>query len=123
MTHQETNMRTQTTTHRILGVPQYDTDVDLLDLVIARKFMEEYGDLACTYLSRKRLEGLYDLWLSANLAEAQTITRELTSPFVRPLLPAFKKVLFAIANGMKCVRVKHRGQVLFWKSYQDTKQG
>ena len=80
--------------------------IDPVALEIAREFMSQVGDIARPLRRRKQLEKLYDLWYSIYQA-----TRLSNVPF--------RTVLFAMAHGMKVLRVKHRGQVLSWNRYRD----
>ena len=110
---QEPNKRSQTTRRRVVGVPQYDTVVDKQALEIAQAFMKEFGYMARSFRNRKQLEGLYNLWLlTASASQFMYYKTEAGDKIY------FKNVLFAMAHGMKVLRVKHRGQVLSWNQYR-----
>ena len=80
-------------------------------LVLAKQFMSKMGNLARKCQSRGALSELYlttqSAWASPEVMANESLQRH------------FKQVLFAIAHGMKLVRVRDQGRSLFWNRYRD----
>ena len=80
-------------------------------LRLAKQFMTKMGNLARKCHNRGALSELYLTTLSA-WASPEVLANE-------SLQRHFKQVLFAIAHGMKLVRVRDQGRSLFWNRYRD----
>ena len=80
-------------------------------LELAKQFMTKMGNLARKCTSRGALSELYlttqSAWASQDVLADESLQRH------------FKQVLFAIAHGMKLVRVRDQGRSLFWNRYRD----
>ena len=80
-------------------------------LKLAKQFMAKMGNLARKCHSRGALSELYlttqSAWVSPEVLADESLQRH------------FKQVLFAIAHGMKLVRVRDQGRSLFWNRYRD----
>ena len=80
-------------------------------LELAKQFMAKMGNLARKCHSRGALSELYlttqSGWASPEILANESLQRH------------FKQVLFAIAHGMKLVRVRDQGRSLFWNRYRD----
>ena len=80
-------------------------------LELAKQFMSTMGNLARKCHSRGALSELYlttlTAWASPEVQADESLQRH------------FKQVLFAIAHGMKLVRVRDQGRSLFWNRYRD----
>ena len=80
-------------------------------LELAKQFMTKMGNLARKCNSRGALSELYlatqSAWASPDVLADESLQRH------------FKQVLFAIAHGMKLVRVRDQGRSLFWNRYRD----
>ena len=80
-------------------------------LELAKQFMSKMGNLARKCQSRGALSELYlttqNAWASPEVLADESLQRH------------FKQVLFAIAHGMKLVRVRDQGRSLFWNRYRD----
>ena len=78
---------------------------------LAKMFMDKMGNLARKCRTRGQLSELYlttiASWATNEVQKDERKQRH------------FKQVLFAIAHGMKLVRVKNSGQDLFWNRYRD----
>ena len=80
-------------------------------LVLAKLFMVKMGGLARKCSTRGQLSELYLATI------ASWATKEVQEDLGKQR--HFKQVLFAIAHGMKLVRVKDQGRSLFWNRYRD----
>ena len=82
-------------------------------LELAKQFMFTMGNLARKCHSRGHLSELYlttqATWASPEVQGDTSLHRH------------FKQVLFAIAHGMKLVRVRDQGRFLLWNRYRDNK--
>ena len=95
--------------------PAEDSDlprgVEAQALVLARAFMAAQGQLARKCYRRGELSHLYvttfESWAPEDAKSDQS--------FQRP----FKQILFALAHGMKLVRVINSGRQLLWNRYRD----
>ena len=80
-------------------------------LVLARAFMAAQGQLARKCYRRGELSHLYvttfESWAPEDAKSDQSLQRP------------FKQILFAIAHGMKLVRVINSGRQLLWNHYRD----
>ena len=80
-------------------------------LVLGKLFMSKMGNLARKCRSRGALSELYlttfSAWATAEIISESSLQRH------------FKQVLFAIAHGLKLVRVQDQGKSLFWNRYRD----
>ena len=80
-------------------------------LELAKQFMAKMGNLARKCRTRGQLSELYlttfKAWASEQVQSDSNLERH------------FKQVLFAIAHGMKLVRVRDQGHSLFWNRYRD----
>ena len=95
--------------------PEVHTDqpsgVERGALLLAKQFMAKMGNLARKCRTRGQLSELYlttfKAWADAEIQADSSQERH------------FKQVLFAIAHGMKLVRVRDQGRTLFWNRYRD----
>lgn len=85
-------------------------EIDTLALKYAKAFMSKEGRLARRFSRRGSLKQLYEDTTMA------WMTDELRGHGDRP---DFGKVLFAMAHGMKVLRVVRNGQELLWNRYRD----
>jgi len=80
-------------------------------LELAKMFMAKMGNLARKCRTRGQLSELYlstiASWATDEVQKDESKQRH------------FKQVLFAIAHGMKLVRVRDQGRSLFWNRYRD----
>ena len=80
-------------------------------LELAKQFMDKMGNLARKCPNRGALSELYlttqAAWAPQEIQEDPSKQRH------------FKQVLFALAHGMKLVRVRDQGRTLFWNRYRD----
>jgi len=84
-------------------------------LELAKQFMSTMGNLARKCQSRGALSELY---LTTQASWKLDLERG-SDKVEEPLERHFKQVLFAIAHGMKLVRVRDQGRSLFWNRYRD----
>lgn len=95
--------------------PAEDSDlprgVEAQALVLARAFMAAQGQLARKCHRRGELSHLYvttfESWAPEDAKSDQSLQRP------------FKQILFALAHGMKLVRVINSGRQLLWNRYRD----
>ena len=87
------------------------TGVEPQAFELAKMFMDKMGNLARKCQTRGQLSELY-LTTIASWATEEVQQDELNQRH-------FKQVLFAIAHGMKLVRVRDTGRSLFWNRYRD----
>lgn len=80
-------------------------------LVLARAFMGVQGQLARKCYRRGELSHLYVTTFESWAPEDAKINKSLQRPF--------KQILFALAHGMKLVRVINSGRQLLWNRYRD----
>lgn len=90
------------------GLPR---GVEAQALVLARAFMAAQGQLARKCYRRGELSHLYvttfESWAPEDAKSDQSLQRP------------FKQILFALAHGMKLVRVINSGRQLLWNRYRD----
>lgn len=100
--------RAQRSEHR---VPETFSGVDTKSLELARAFMQMHGSLARKCDLRSELSHLYRCTIPSWMPlDVQNDAKE-----QRP----FKQVLYALANGMRVVRVIDRGHTLIWNNFCD----
>lgn len=90
------------------GLPR---GVERQALSLARCFMEAQGQLARKCYRRGELSHLYVSTFSSWAPEDAKNDKSLQRPF--------KQILFALAHGMKLVRVVNSGRQLLWNRYRD----
>jgi len=90
------------------GLPR---GVEVQALALARAFMGAQGQLARKCYRRGELSHLYvstfESWVPEEVQKDKTLQRP------------FKQILFALAHGMKLVRVIQSGRQLLWNRYRD----
>lgn len=90
------------------GLPR---GVETLALCLAREFMGSHGQLARKCYRRGELSHLYVSTFPTWAPEDSQNDKSLQRPF--------KQILFALAHGMKLVRVVNGGRTLLWNKYRD----
>lgn len=80
-------------------------------IILAKMFMSKMGNIARKCRTRTHLSELYDTTIKS------WATFDIQTNISKQRL--FKQVLFAIAHGIKLVRVKNKGNYLYWNRYRD----